>query len=804
MAEQDPHALSLALDAWGEAVARLPDEREHVAFDALRAPLREALRKRLGRPAPAGLAEATPGVDAAQRLARAGTDLVEACDGFLRREAIAASITPAERRELLRGMVLTRATDNRLKAFFTGTEVQYKGVGFQGKGFRSLGQEAIFGAPLRLRRGAAHRAADGSWRGDVIAPMIRDLGAVLAMRPGAETVRMVLSAQMGKAGPPMDGRDLHVGDFGWGIVPASAPLGSSALAIAGIAMAFAREDSGRVAVSLIGEGATSLGEWHEAINLCATHRLPAVFCVQNNQTALSTPVAHQSAARVFADKAAGYGIPGITLDGTDPEAVAAALAWSAERGRAGRGPTLVELVAMRMCGHAHHDDMLYLGKDPAPSWSYPPLSEPGYADPLAYAFWSARDPITTYARRLVAEGTIAEADLLAWQREAEATVEAEARRVIEAPWPDGSMVGVGVLAGEPPRHRVEVLEKREAARAAELPPLDPGPPMDPRGRTFLDAVTMGVGEALRADPRVFVYGEDVGGKYGNAFLLLRPLLKEFGDRILNSPLAEGGVLGVCIGAALAGQRPIGEMQFNDFVATGFNQLVNSAAKIRYRWGASVPMVVRMPWGGLRHAGPYHSQNTEPWFYRTPGLKIVTPSTPHDARALMAAAVADPDPVLYYEHIALYRDPRIKQALDAAAPAVPLGRAALRRAGSSLGIISYGAYVHVALRVAERLAQDGIEAAVLDLRSLAPLDREAVLAVARHTGKVLVVHEDSRTGGIGESLAAIIQEEAFEYLDAPVRVMGALDTPVPYSPPLEEAFLPSEAQVERAARLLAAF
>jgi len=804
VAEQDPHALSLALDAWGEAVARLPDEREHVAFDALRAPLREALRKRLGRPAPAGLAEATPGVDAAQRLARAGTDLVEACDGFLRREAIAASITPAERRELLRGMVLTRATDNRLKAFFTGTEVQYNGVGFQGKGFRSLGQEAIFGAPLRLRRGAAHRAADGSWRGDVIAPMIRDLGAVLAMRPGAETVRMVLSAQMGKAGPPMDGRDLHVGDFGWGIVPASAPLGSSALAIAGIAMAFAREDSGRVAVSLIGEGATSLGEWHEAINLCATHRLPAVFCVQNNQTALSTPVAHQSAARVFADKAAGYGIPGITLDGTDPEAVAAALAWSAERARAGRGPTLVELVAMRMCGHAHHDDMLYLGKDPAPSWSYPPLSEPGYADPLAYAFWSARDPITTYARRLVAEGTIAEADLLAWQREAEATVEAEARRVIEAPWPDGSVVGVGVLAGEPPRHRVEVLEKREAARAAELPPLDPGPPTDPRGRTFLDAVTMGVGEALRADPRVFVYGEDVGGKYGNAFLLLRPLLKEFGDRILNSPLAEGGVLGVCIGAALAGQRPIGEMQFNDFVATGFNQLVNSAAKIRYRWGASVPMVVRMPWGGLRHAGPYHSQNTEPWFYRTPGLKIVTPSTPHDARALMAAAVADPDPVLYYEHIALYRDPRIKQALDAAAPAVPLGRAALRRAGSSLGIISYGAYVHVALRVAERLAQDGIEAAVLDLRSLAPLDREAVLAVARHTGKVLVVHEDSRTGGIGESLAAIIQEEAFEYLDAPVRVMGALDTPVPYSPPLEEAFLPSEAQVERAARLLAAF
>jgi 2-oxoisovalerate dehydrogenase E1 component beta subunit len=316
---------------------------------------------------------------------------------------------------------------------------------------------------------------------------------------------------------------------------------------------------------------------------------------------------------------------------------------------------------------------------------------------------------------------------------------------------------------------------------------------------------MALHDALRGDPRVFVYGEDVGGKYGNAFLLLRPLLKEFGDRIINSPLGESAVLGVCVGAALAGQRPIGEMQFNDFVATGFNQLVNNAAKTRYRGGGSVPMVVRMPWGGLRHAGPYHSQNTEAWFYRTPGLKIVVPSTPQDARALMAAAVADPDPVLYYEHIALYRDPRIKQMLPDGPPApLPIGKAALRRAGGDLAIISYGAYVHVALRVADRLAADAIQASVLDLRSLAPIDKDAVLAVARHCSRVLIVHEDSRTGGIGESIAAIIQEEAFESLDAPVRVLGALDTPVPYSPPLEEYFLPSEADVERAARLLLAY
>jgi 2-oxoisovalerate dehydrogenase E1 component beta subunit len=246
------------------------------------------------------------------------------------------------------------------------------------------------------------------------------------------------------------------------------------------------------------------------------------------------------------------------------------------------------------------------------------------------------------------------------------------------------------------------------------------------------------------------------------------------------------------------------MQFNDFVATGFNQLVNNAAKIRYRWGGSVPMVLRMPWGGLRRAGPYHSQNTEAWFYRTPGLKIVVPSTPSDARGLMASAVADPDPVLFYEHIALYRDPSIKQPVTPDVVPVPIGKAALRRAGGDLAIITYGAYVHRALRVAEVIAVDGIEASVLDLRSLAPLDRDAVLTLARQCNRVLIVQEDSRTGGIGESLAAIIQEEAFESLDAPVRILGALDTPVPYSPPLEDAFLLDDAGIERAARLLVGY
>jgi 2-oxoisovalerate dehydrogenase E1 component len=807
VAERYPFALSDAIEAFDAATAGR-EPKDESGIEAIRSTFHHELLERLSsRLIPSGLSETTPGVSAEHRVALAQGELADACDGFLRRAAIEASLTADERREILRGMLLTRATDNRLKAFFGGSEVRYGSTPFQGKGFRSLGQEAIYAAGIRLRRGSEYQVPDDRWTGDVIGPVIRDVGVALAMRPEAATVRMVLNAQMAKAGPPCDGKDLHFGDFEWGILPPAAPLTTAALTLAGMALAFWREQSGRVAVSFIGEGGSSLGEWHEAINLCAARRLPAIFCIENNQTALSTPVVEQSAVRVFADKASGYGVPGITVDGTDPDAIAASFAWAAERARAGKGPTLIELVAMRMCGHAHHDDMLYLGREPKLSWDYALPTEQGYADRDLFAFWAARDPIPTYAARLEREGVIAAGDLDRFKDEAAAVVEREARAIAEAPWPDKESAGVGVFADEPPRVHVEILEPEIRIQAGDFNDerLEPGPPFEAKGSTFLDGVMLGIADALRSDSRVFVYGEDVAGPYGNAFLMLRPLVPEFGDRLINSPLAEGAVLGVCVGAALAGHRPIGEIQFNDFVATGFNQLVNNAAKIRYRWGGSVPMVVRMPWGGLRHAGPYHSQNSEPWFYRTAGLKIVVPSTPHDARALMAAAVADPDPVLFYEHIALYRHPGIKQKLGDPPPEpIPLGRAALRRTGDDLAIVSYGAYVHTCVRVAERLVPAGIQASVLDLRSLAPLDRQAVLGLARRCHRVLIVHEDSRTGGIGESLAALIQEEAFESLDAPVRILGALDTPVPYSPPLEEFYLPSDAQVERAARLLMAY
>jgi 2-oxoisovalerate dehydrogenase E1 component len=803
VAERHPFALSIVLSLFDglESQDDLGRVRDH-----MRRGLPDAIKAQLTKDAWPSI-DTTPGTSSNARAAQAAVELVEAVDGFLARTAIAQSFTDDERIEMLRGMILTRAVDNRLKQFFSGGEVKYGSASFQGKGFRSLGQEAIYAAPLRLRRGAKYRGAQGAWTGDVVAPLIRDLGAALAMRGDAGAVRQILSAQMGKAGPPMDGRDLHIGDFEWGVLPATAPLSISTLTAAGLGCGFAHEGTGRISVSFIGEGGSSLGEWHEAINACAARRWPVLFCLENNQTALSTPVFEQSAVRVFADKAIGYGIPGVTIDGTDPEAIAATFAWAADRARGGQGPTLIELVSMRMCGHAHHDDMLYLGKDPQPSWDYPTLTSQGYANPELYAFWKDRDPLITYSQRLISRKIMDAAAFEQMKKDAEALVEAEARAVIEASWPEPSNVSAGVFRDDPiDRTRKELLDpavrRQLGARPAAALLVEDAPPFDKKGTTFLEAVMLGVGDALAADSRVFVFGQDVGGQYGNAFLMLRPLLKDYGDRILNSPLAESAVLGTCIGAALAGLKPIAEMQFNDFVATGFNQLVNNAAKIRYRWGGEVPMVVRMPWGGLRHAGPYHSQNTEPWFYRTPGLKIVTPSTPHDARALMAAAVADPDPVLYYEHIGLYRDPRIKQRLSETPPApLPIGKAALRRAGKDLVIISYGAYVHVAMRVAEKLAGSGADASVLDLRSLVPLDRAAILELARATGRVLIIHEDSRTGSIGESIAACIQEEAFEWLDAPIRIIGALDTPVPYSPPLEEAFLPSEAEIERAARLL---
>jgi 2-oxoisovalerate dehydrogenase E1 component beta subunit len=299
-----------------------------------------------------------------------------------------------------------------------------------------------------------------------------------------------------------------------------------------------------------------------------------------------------------------------------------------------------------------------------------------------------------------------------------------------------------------------------------------------------------------------VLGEDVG-IYGGAFKLTEGMLERFGeDRVVDTPISESAIVGAAIGAALMGMRPIAEMQFADFISCAFDQITNFAAKCRYRWGAGVPMVIRGPSGGGIHGGPYHSQNPEMHYVHTPGLKVVAPSTVYDAKGLIKAAIRDEDPVVYFEHKFLYR--RLKEELPEGDWTVPIGKADIKRTGSDISVITYGAMVHLALEAAATLANDGIEVEVVDLRTLVPLDKERILDSVKKTSKVILLHEDVRTGGIAGEIAAIIAEEAFEYLDGPIMRITAPDTPVPYSPPLEEFFLPKTSDIIRVARQLAAY
>jgi 2-oxoisovalerate dehydrogenase E1 component beta subunit len=321
--------------------------------------------------------------------------------------------------------------------------------------------------------------------------------------------------------------------------------------------------------------------------------------------------------------------------------------------------------------------------------------------------------------------------------------------------------------------------------------------------TYIDALARAMREEMERDPSVFLLGEDIGA-YGGAFKATRGFLERFGEeRVIDTPISEAAIIGAAVGAAVVGMRPIAEMQFADFVTVGYNQLVMNAAKIHYRWGIPVPMVVRLPAGGYIHGGPYHSASPEGWFHHVPGLKIVAPSTALDAYGLMRSAIRDDNPVLYCEYKYLYR--RIKEELPDTPVDVPIGMAAVRREGDDLAILTYGTTVHFALEAARTLAaEDGIEARVVDLRTLLPLDVEAILRAARETGKVLVVHEANLTGGVGAEVASLIAEHAFEHLDAPVRRLGALDTPVPFAPALEEEVLPDTSKILAAARALARF
>jgi len=320
--------------------------------------------------------------------------------------------------------------------------------------------------------------------------------------------------------------------------------------------------------------------------------------------------------------------------------------------------------------------------------------------------------------------------------------------------------------------------------------------------TYLEAISQALDEEMSRDERVFLMGEDIG-IYGGAFRITEGFLQKFGEwRVLDTPLSESGFVGAAIGAAMMGLRPVVEMQFADFISCAFDQITEVAAKNHYRWGAAVPLVIRAPFGGGVHGGPFHSECPEGWFFHSPGLKIVAPSTPYDAKGLLISAIRDPNPVLYFEHKFLYR--RIKAALPEGDWVVPIGKADVKRTGSDISVITYGAMVHVALEAAEVLAKDGIELEVMDLRSLMPLDKEAIFESVCKTSKAIVLHEDNKTGGVGAEIAALLSEECFNHLDGPILRVAAPDTPVPFSTPLEEYFLPKATDVVAAAKKLAAY
>lgn len=320
--------------------------------------------------------------------------------------------------------------------------------------------------------------------------------------------------------------------------------------------------------------------------------------------------------------------------------------------------------------------------------------------------------------------------------------------------------------------------------------------------TYLEAISQALDEEMTRDERVFLLGEDIGF-YGGAFKITEGFLEKYGEwRILDTPLAESGFVGAAIGAAMMGLRPVVEMQFADFISCAFDQITEVAAKNYYRWGAAVPMVIRAPFGGGVHGGPFHSECPEGWFFHSPGLKLVAPSTPYDAKGLLKAAIRDPNPVIYFEHKYLYR--RIKATLPEDDFIVPIGKADVKRPGNDISVITYGAMVHLALEAAQMLAKEGIDLEVVDLRTLAPLDKEAIYESVRKTSKAIVLHEDNKTGGVGAEVAALLAEECFDSLDGPIMRIAAPDTPVPFSTPLEEFFLPKTADVVAAARSLAAY
>jgi 2-oxoisovalerate dehydrogenase E1 component len=668
---------------------------------------------------------------------------------------------------LYRRLLLPRVVEDKMLALLRRGQLS--------KWFSGIGQEAVsVGCVAGLRPD------------DWILPAHRNLGVFC----GRDLDLGVLFRQLlGRDGGHTGGRDrtFHFGTLDHHVVGMISHLGAMAPVADGLALAARLRGSDQVAVVLIGDGATSEGDVHEAMNLAAVWSLPVVFLVENNAWGLSTPASDQYACADLADRAAGYGMPGRIVDGNDVLAVREAVGEAADRARAGRGPTLLEAKTFRMRGHEEAS-----GND------YVPASQ--------IAAWVARDPIVRFEARLDARGVLDRAGCEALRAELRAEVDRLVAAALDAAEPASTAEAelADVYAPPAPLARSGSVPSAPSAPSGpsasvvvSLPAVGgngAGPGPEPDGVVedvrYVDAVSDALWTALRADDRVVLMGQDIA-EYGGVFKVTAGMAAELGtDRVRNTPIIESGALGAALGLALDGFRPVVEMQFGDFISCGFNQLVNNLATTHYRWGAPVPVVVRAPIGGGLGAGPFHSQNVEGFFCHVPGLKVVAPATPADAKGLLLAALDDGNPVIVLEHKRLYRSAR--GPVPPGHHTVPIGSARIARPGTDATIVTYGAGVAWALDAAAAVAgsASGASVEVVDLRTLQPWDRATVLDSVRRTSRALVVHEAPLTGGFGGEIAATIGDEAFAYLDAPVRRVGGLDTPIPFAPTLESGWSPA--------------
>ncbi len=623
------------------------------------------------------------------------------------------------------------------------------------KWFSGIGQEAI--------AVGVTSALDGD---DFILPMHRNLGVF--------TTRGVDLAQLfrqllGKEGGFTKGRDrtFHFGTLEHRIVGMISHLGAMLPVADGLALAAQLRGERRVAAAFTGDGSTSEGDFHEAVNLAAVWKLPVLFIVENNQYGLSTPTTEQYACKDIADKAVGYGIEGRVVDGNDLLAVVDSVSEAAERGRAGSGPTLLEFKTFRMRGHEEASGTAYVPK-------------------ALIAEWAGKDPVARYERTLIDRGVLTASQAA----EIRATFKATIDDLVDAALalPDPGSTAERELADVYAPSRL-VPEPPSAERVSAAPQL-----------RYVDAVHDALREAMARDPRVILLGQDIA-EYGGVFKCTDGLAAEFGkSRVRNTPIIESAAVGAAMGLALDGFVPMLEMQFGDFVTCGFNQIVNNLAKTHYRWGAAVPIVVRLPVGGGMGAGPFHSQNMEAWFTQVAGLKVVAPATPFDAKGLLLSSFEDGNPVLFLEHKGLYRSAR--GPVPAGHYSLPLGEARIVREGTDATVVTYGVGVVWAGQAAERLAAEGFSVEVIDLRTLIPWDVAAVAASVRKTSKAIVLHEAPVTGGFGAEIAATLSRECFRDLDAPVERVGGLDMPVPFSKALEEIFMPKARLLATLRRLLA--